>query len=89
MPFIAETALLTVFDGRSSIGFLMRRGKAGVEGFDINEHSVGLFPDEDKAASAVWRAAHNQTHNAFKPVSSKKEEIAPDEFSGNTLHRRL
>jgi hypothetical protein len=35
----------------------IRRGAAGVEGFDINDQSVGLFENDDAAAAAVWRAA--------------------------------
>jgi hypothetical protein len=53
----ADRSLVTVYDGRDCVGHLIRRGAAGVEGFDINDQSVGLFENDDAAAAAVWRAA--------------------------------
>ena len=39
-------AMLTVFDGEQVIGFIMRRGPAGVEAFSAAEASLGLFETE-------------------------------------------
>jgi hypothetical protein len=55
-----DTPLLTVTDGRQTVGFLLRRGRKGTEGFDANNKSLGLFKNEDEAARAVWRGAHGQ-----------------------------
>jgi hypothetical protein len=50
-------AKVSVYDGRVYVGHLIRRGPAGTEAFDINEHSLGLFENDDTAATAVWRHA--------------------------------
>jgi hypothetical protein len=44
--------LQVVYDGRRCLGFLMSRGKAGVEAFDAADRSLGIFPDQKSAASA-------------------------------------
>jgi hypothetical protein len=44
---------LSVYDGRCHIGFLLLRGKAGVEAFDADDRSLGLFPDTKTAAAAI------------------------------------
>jgi hypothetical protein len=56
----AATAVLTVFDGEQAIGFILRRGPAGVEAFSAAEISLGLFETEDNAASAIWKHARGQ-----------------------------
>jgi hypothetical protein len=43
---------LAVFDGRQCIGHLMLRGN-GVEAFDANNVSLGLFLDQKAAAAAI------------------------------------
>jgi hypothetical protein len=47
----------TVYDGKRALGFLLPRGRAGVAAFDIEERSLGVFPDQKAAADAVSRAA--------------------------------
>lgn len=43
-----------VYDGQQvCIGFTVSRGKAGVEAFDIDNRSLGIFPDQKSAAAAV------------------------------------
>jgi hypothetical protein len=49
----ARAAMLTVFDGRELRGFLLQRGKRGVEAFDREERSLGVFKTEADAANAV------------------------------------
>jgi hypothetical protein len=49
-----KEALLTVYDdGKQAIGFLLRRGPAGVEAFSADHDSLGLFESEHDAASAI------------------------------------
>jgi hypothetical protein len=48
-----STPLLSVYDGRECIGFLLKRGKSGVEAFTADELSLGIFPDEHQAARAL------------------------------------
>ena len=38
-------SMLAVYDGRTRIGQLLLRGKLGVEALDVNDRSLGLFPD--------------------------------------------
>jgi hypothetical protein len=53
-------ALLSVFDGRNCVGCILRRGPAGVEAFTAADKSLGLFRNEDAAATALWQHAHGQ-----------------------------
>jgi hypothetical protein len=48
-----QPALQSVYDGRERIGYLLLRGKQGIEAFDANEVSLGLYPDVKTAADAV------------------------------------
>jgi hypothetical protein len=50
--------LQAVYSGRVCIGFLLPRGKVGVEALDVNDRSLGLFPDTKTAAAAVSARAH-------------------------------
>jgi hypothetical protein len=52
-------SMLSVYDGRLAIGFILRRGRS-VEAFTAENESLGLFPSEDIAAAALWRFAHKQ-----------------------------
>jgi hypothetical protein len=45
------SALVTVYDGRYSVGFVLSRGKAGFEAFDRDEQSRGLFASQKLAAN--------------------------------------
>jgi hypothetical protein len=49
--------MLSVYDGRTCIGFLLSRGKLGVEAFDRHDRSLGIFPNMKAAAGAVSVAA--------------------------------
>jgi hypothetical protein len=48
--------LQAVYDGRTRIGFIVNRGRAGFEAFDAGERSLGVFPDLRRAADAVSAA---------------------------------
>jgi hypothetical protein len=54
-PEVSQTAMsmLAVYDGRTCIGHLLMRGKAGVEAFDADDRSLGLYPDLKAAAAAI------------------------------------
>jgi hypothetical protein len=56
--------LLSVTDGRQAIGFIINRGKTGVEAFTADEKSIGLFVDVQAAATACWQHAHHQPISA-------------------------
>jgi hypothetical protein len=46
-----------VVSGGACAGFLVKRGPQGVEAFDRNEKSLGIFPEVIGAATAVERSA--------------------------------
>jgi hypothetical protein len=50
---LSTTALLSVYDGRLCIGFVLPRGKLGFEAFDRNMLSKGLFATQQAAAAAL------------------------------------
>jgi hypothetical protein len=52
-PAIARTSMVSVYDGRSCMGFVLARGRTGFEAFDVNELSKGLFPTQQEAAAAL------------------------------------
>jgi hypothetical protein len=43
--------------GTHCVGFLMLRGTSGVEAFDADSRSLGLYPNQKAAADAVYEAA--------------------------------
>jgi hypothetical protein len=49
--------MIPVMAGRVCAGFLIRLGPRGVEAFDRNEKSLGVFTDPIAAASAVEGSA--------------------------------
>jgi hypothetical protein len=52
-----STPLVPIISARRCIGFLLRRGREGVEAYDANERSLGIFLDPIEAAAAVESAA--------------------------------
>jgi hypothetical protein len=44
---------LAVYDGQTCLGFLLPRGKSGVEAFDADDKSIGVFSDMKAAADAI------------------------------------
>jgi hypothetical protein len=42
----------SVYDGRQCIGHLISRGKLGVEAFDVENRSLGIFPSVKQALAA-------------------------------------
>jgi hypothetical protein len=54
------SALTYVTDGREAIGFVLKRGRSGFEGFDRQERSLGLFKTAAQAANAVFDATSSE-----------------------------
>jgi hypothetical protein len=50
-----------VYAGNTCIGFLLERGRRGVEAFDADERSLGIFPSHHEAAEAVMTAVKGPT----------------------------
>jgi hypothetical protein len=55
-----DSPLSSVTNGREAIGFILARGRAGFEGFDREQHSLGLFKTAAAAANAVFDATSNE-----------------------------
>jgi hypothetical protein len=51
------TSLLGVYDGQRCLGFLLPRNREGVEAFDVNTKSLGLYPTQAAAADAIFKVA--------------------------------
>jgi hypothetical protein len=45
--------LLSVYSGRECVGFLLNRGKTGIEAVDPDGVSRGLFPNQRQAIGAL------------------------------------
>jgi hypothetical protein len=50
------SAMLSVYDGRQPVGFVLPRGKVGFEAFDRDEQSRGLFGKQELAIAALSTA---------------------------------
>jgi hypothetical protein len=51
-----------IYDGARCLGFLYARGRDGVEAYDADQRSLGLYPTSKAAADAVaraWEDAHD------------------------------
>ena len=48
-----RSPLSSVYDGQRCIGFLLSRGRAGVEAFDCDERSLGVYPTQGEAVNAI------------------------------------
>jgi alpha-acetolactate decarboxylase len=46
-------SMMAVYSGRVCIGHLLKRGRIGIEAFDIDGRSVGLFGTMHSAIAAV------------------------------------
>jgi hypothetical protein len=49
----AKPAFQSVYDGRICLGHILNRGKLGVEAFDANDRSLGVYPNRKTAAAVV------------------------------------
>jgi hypothetical protein len=51
------SAMTPIVSNGRCVGFLLRRGREGIEAFDADERSLGIFNDPISAANAVQRSA--------------------------------
>jgi hypothetical protein len=49
--------MLSVTDGRQTVGFILSRGPKGFEAFSADEKPLGLFTSAPEAANAITNAA--------------------------------
>jgi hypothetical protein len=47
---------LAIYDGQTCIGHVISRGKSGVEAFDRNDVSIGIYPTKGAAIGALTHA---------------------------------
>jgi hypothetical protein len=52
----SEAPLVSIYDGRTCIGFVLARNRSGFEAFDANELSKGLFATQELAIAALSTA---------------------------------
>ena len=48
--------MVSVYDGRQYLGFILARGRSGYEVFDRDERSLGIYPTQREAAAALDEA---------------------------------
>jgi hypothetical protein len=51
-----HSSWLAVTDGQQCIGHILHRGKSGVEAFDVDDRSLGLYPTQKEAMAALSTA---------------------------------
>jgi hypothetical protein len=49
------TPLLSVYDGRQCIGFVLSRGRQGFEAVRADDQSLGIFPDKRAAVERLMK----------------------------------
>jgi hypothetical protein len=52
-----STPMLSIYDGRSCVGFVLARGLRGYEAFDTSEHSLGVFETQNGAIKKIQATA--------------------------------
>jgi hypothetical protein len=57
---LPTTGLLSVYDGQTCIGHLLARGRSGVEAFDVNDVSLGVFASQYEAITALIAAIRRE-----------------------------
>jgi len=48
-----STSMLAVYSGRQCVGHLMRRGRAGIEAYNVGGASLGMFGSMHAAVMAL------------------------------------
>jgi hypothetical protein len=51
-----QPGFLSVYAGQTCLGHLLPRGRLGIEAYDRDDVSLGLFPNQKAAADAVAKA---------------------------------
>ena len=49
MKASTSSPLVSIYDGRQCVGFVLTRGHRGYEAFDAGERSLGMFTTKDAA----------------------------------------
>jgi hypothetical protein len=52
--------MLSVYDGRQCVGFVLERGRRGYEAFDAGERSLGMFETRDAAIGECIKTKRNK-----------------------------
>jgi hypothetical protein len=52
-----QVGFLSIYAGQRCLGHLLPRGRQGVEAFDADDRSLGIFPDQKSAADAIGKTA--------------------------------
>jgi hypothetical protein len=52
----ATTPMLSVYDDKTCIGFIVARGKTGFEAFNADQRPLGTFSTQREAADAISEA---------------------------------
>ena len=50
---MTDIRMLSVYVGRSCVGWIFARGKLGFEAFDADQKSLGTYPTQREAAAAL------------------------------------
>jgi len=53
--FVPSSKMLSIYSGQQVVGWLLARGPAGIELFDRDGTSLGLFLTQDLAAEALYQ----------------------------------
>jgi hypothetical protein len=53
-------AMISIHDGRSCVGFVLRRGRSGFEAFSAAEKSLGMFASKDAAIGECFKTKVNK-----------------------------
>jgi hypothetical protein len=64
----AQASIAAVFSDGRCIGHVVGRGKTGVEAFDTDDLSGGVFPTEEAAVAWLWRSRWAHPADAVKRV---------------------
>jgi len=62
---------IAVYDGQEFIGTVVPRGRNAYEAFNSDGDVVGVFADEDSAATAVWHRSRTRA----RPASTRNEGV--------------
>ena len=59
-PPSERPTLLSVYDGRASIGHVVRHAHDRYEALTVDRGLLGIFTNEGTATTVLWRRAHKQ-----------------------------
>lgn len=52
-PAQIPMSMLAIYAGRTCLGHVILRGRSGVEAFDADDQSLGIYPNLKSAADAI------------------------------------